>query len=205
MFLHCEGAGLRDVHGALRLVREALGDCLGAVGPTIRMFCVAFARGVRGVPRRNEPGDGGRPRRPPPTAVAVAARTSARSVWQLAGSSMAASTAPAASATSSSTDDATARHLWHVAIATRPGDDIEPLWSLCVDLPETIPRDRALATLACVVRWRRGRLLTPRLRDGSTDDAALPHSLALSRSNQLRALLDALTGRSRGDRLAVSL
>ena len=60
-----------------------------------------------------------------------------------------------------------------------------------MDLPETIPRDRALATLACVVRWRRGRLLTPRLRDGSTDDAALPHSLALSRSNQLRALLDA--------------
>ena len=75
--------------------------------------------------------------------------------------------------------------------ATRPGDDIEPLWSLCVDLPESIPRDRALAALACVVRWRRGRLLTPRLRDGSTDDAALPHSLALSRSNQLRALLDA--------------
>ena len=42
-----------------------------------------------------------------------------------------------------------------------------------------------------MVRWRRGRLLTPRLRDGSTDDAALPHALALSRSNQLRALLDA--------------
>ncbi|KAH8062568.1 hypothetical protein JL722_3490 [Aureococcus anophagefferens] len=39
--------------------------------------------------------------------------------------SMAASTAPAASATASSTDDATARHLWHVAIATRPGDDGE--------------------------------------------------------------------------------
>ncbi|KAH8095867.1 hypothetical protein JL720_3201 [Aureococcus anophagefferens] len=38
---------------------------------------------------------------------------------------MAASTAPAASATASSTDDATARHLWHVAIATRPGDDGE--------------------------------------------------------------------------------
>ena len=38
---------------------------------------------------------------------------------------MAASTAPAASATASSTDDATARHLWHVAIATRAGDDGE--------------------------------------------------------------------------------
>ena len=81
--------------------------------------------------------------------------------------------------------------LQRIMDATRPGDDIEPLWRLCVDLPATIPRDRALNTLACVVRWRRGRLLTPRLRDGSTDDAALPHSLALSRSNQLRALLDA--------------
>ena len=71
VFLHCEGAGLRDVHGALRLVREALGDCLGAVGPTIRMFCVAFARGFRGVPRRTEPGGG---RRPPPSRRGGAAR-----------------------------------------------------------------------------------------------------------------------------------
>ncbi|KAK7248826.1 hypothetical protein SO694_0004209 [Aureococcus anophagefferens] len=39
---------------------------------------------------------------------------------------MAASTAPAASATASSTDESTAaRHLWHVAIATRAGDDGE--------------------------------------------------------------------------------
>jgi len=39
---------------------------------------------------------------------------------------MAVSTAPAARATATSTDDATAaRHLWHVAIATRPGDDGE--------------------------------------------------------------------------------
>ena len=74
--------------------------------------------------------------------------------------------------------------LQRIMDATRPGDDIEPLWGLCVDLPPAVPRGRALAALACVVRWRRGRLLTPRLRDGSTDDAALPHSLALSRSNQ---------------------
>ena len=33
--------------------------------------------------------------------------------------------------------------LQRIMDATRPGDDIEPLWSLCVDLPETIPRDRA--------------------------------------------------------------
>ena len=74
--------------------------------------------------------------------------------------------------------------------ATRPGADIEPLWALAVGLPD-IPKARALSCLACVVRWRRGRLLTPRLRESHhTYDAALPHTLALSRVTALRNVLD---------------
>ncbi|KAH8044598.1 hypothetical protein JL721_12809 [Aureococcus anophagefferens] len=80
--------------------------------------------------------------------------------------------------------------------ATRPGDDVEPLWAAVVDGAANrasagdAALGDALARLATVVSWRRARLLTNRDDDLKVDRFA--QGFGADRCDRLAALLDGL-------------